>query len=81
MCANPRKPRSVNACSSSWITSRPMRCTSTSALPNAAIPPTFSSPDECTSSSSAGVKRSSPFFANNTPLPNGAYTLWAEKAK
>ena len=28
-----------------------------------------------------GAKIKQPFRANSTPLPNGAYTLWAEKAR
>lgn len=28
-----------------------------------------------------GAKMKQPFLTNNTPVPNGAYTLWAEKAR
>ena len=56
----PSNARAVRACSSSWITSRPIRCRSTSALPSAAMPPTFSSPDDRISSISAGLKCEKP---------------------
>ena len=45
------------------------------------MPPTFSSPDDLIRSISAGLNASSPFLATSTPVPNGAYALWAEKAR